>query len=58
MRIRDWPRAERPREKLLTHGPDALTEAELLALLLRQGPRGITAVHLARACASITGDGR
>ena len=48
MRIRDWPRAERPREKLLARGADALTEAELLALLLRQGPRGLTAVDLAR----------
>lgn len=48
MRISDWPRAERPREKLLARGADTLTEAELLALLLRQGPRGLTAVDLAR----------
>lgn len=48
MRISDWPRAERPREKLLARGADSLTEAELLAVLLRQGSRGVTAVDLAR----------
>jgi DNA repair protein RadC len=48
MRIRDWPQAERPREKLLARGAESLSEAELLALLLRQGTRGVTAVDLAR----------
>jgi DNA repair protein RadC len=46
--IRDWPAAERPREKLLTDGPGRLSDAELLALFLRTGPRGKTAVDLAR----------
>lgn len=36
-RIKDWPEAERPREKLLSLGPDALSDAELLALILRTG---------------------
>ena len=48
MPITDWPAAERPREKLLQHGPQALTDAELLALFLRIGVPGKTAVDLAR----------
>ena len=48
MPITDWPAAERPREKLLHHGPGALTDAELLALFLRIGVPGKTAVDLAR----------
>ncbi len=36
-RIKDWPAEERPREKLLERGPDALTDAELLALVIRTG---------------------
>jgi DNA repair protein RadC len=47
--IRDWPAGERPREKLLDRGPAALTDAELLAVLLRTGVRGRSAVDLARA---------
>lgn len=35
--IKDWPEDERPREKLLKRGPGALTDAELLALILRTG---------------------
>ncbi len=46
--IRDWPRTERPREKLLEHGPRALSDAELLALLIGSGTRGCSAVELAR----------
>ncbi len=46
--IRDWPPAERPRERLLAHGPAALSDAELLALFLRSGINGKTAVDLAR----------
>ncbi len=49
MSIRDWPSAERPREKLLQLGPGALSEAELLALVIRVGSRGASAVDLARA---------
>ena len=48
MSIRDWPAGERPREKLLELGPAALTEAELLAILIRTGTRGLTALDIAR----------
>ncbi|HKV97790.1 MAG TPA: DNA repair protein RadC [Gammaproteobacteria bacterium] len=48
MAINTWPQAERPREKLLQRGPQALSDAELLAILLRTGARGKTAVDLAR----------
>ena len=48
MAIRDWPAGERPREKLLHKGAAALTEAELLAIFLRTGVKGKSAVDLAR----------
>lgn len=48
MAITDWPAEERPREKLLARGPGALSDAELLAIFLRTGRRGLTAVDLAR----------
>jgi DNA repair protein RadC len=48
MAIRDWPSDERPREKLLDKGAAALCDAELLAILLRTGTRGHSAVDLAR----------
>lgn len=48
MPITDWPEAERPREKLLLRGPAALSDAELLAIFLRTGVAGLTAVDLAR----------
>ncbi|WP_148715598.1 RadC family protein [Chitinolyticbacter meiyuanensis] len=48
MSITDWPAAERPREKLLQHGAAALSDAELLALFLRVGLPGVSAVDLAR----------
>ncbi|MDH5694457.1 MAG: hypothetical protein OEZ47_15275, partial [Gammaproteobacteria bacterium] len=48
MTIRDWPLGERPREKLLHSGPHALSDAELLAIFLRTGTRGKTAVDVAR----------
>jgi DNA repair protein RadC len=48
MAISDWPEDERPREKLLKLGADALTDAELLAIFLRVGVRGKSAVDLAR----------
>lgn len=48
MSISDWPAQERPREKLLHRGPEALSDAELLAIFLRTGTRGFTAVDLAR----------
>lgn len=48
MPITDWPAAERPREKLLQRGAGALSDAELLAIFLRTGIPGRTAVDLAR----------
>jgi len=48
MTIQNWPKNERPREKLLQHGPTALSNSELLAIFLRTGCRGKTAVDLAR----------
>ena len=48
MPITDWPAGERPREKLLERGASALSDAELLAIFLRTGSRGRTAVDLAR----------
>ena len=48
MTILDWPEDERPREKMLKRGADALSDAELLAIFLRTGTKGKTAVDLAR----------
>ena len=47
MAISDWRPEERPRERLLARGPGALTDAELVAILLRTGIRNKTAVDLA-----------
>jgi DNA repair protein RadC len=49
MSIRDWPDAERPREKLLTRGAASLSDAELLAVFLGSGRRGSSAVDIGRA---------
>lgn len=48
MAISDWPVGERPRERLLAQGATALSDAELLAIFLRVGVRGKSAVDLAR----------
>ncbi|HED34390.1 MAG TPA: JAB domain-containing protein [Gammaproteobacteria bacterium] len=48
MPITDWPIEERPREKLLAQGSQSLSDAELLAIFLRTGIRGKTAVDLSR----------
>lgn len=48
MPITDWPESERPREKLLAKGPAFLSDAELLAIFLRTGINGKTAIDLAR----------
>lgn len=48
MSIRDWPEGERPREKLLARGAGSLSDAELLAIFLRTGVPGRSAVALAR----------
>ncbi len=47
MSISDWPEAERPREKLLHRGASALSDAELLAIFLRTGTKGVSAIDLA-----------
>lgn len=47
--IREWPEGERPREKLLARGAGALSDAELLAIFLRTGVRGKSALDLAQA---------
>ena len=48
MAITDWPANERPREKLIEQGAEALSDAELLAIFLRVGVTGKSAVDLAR----------
>jgi len=48
MAISDWPLAERPRERLLAKGAKMLSDAELLAVILRTGVRGKSAVELGR----------
>jgi DNA repair protein RadC len=47
MAISDWPESQRPREKLLSQGPQSLTDAELLAIFLRTGIPGCDAIQLA-----------
>lgn len=56
MGIQQWPQAERPRERLLAQGAEALSPAELLAILLRTGRRGLSAVDLARRELETHGD--
>jgi DNA repair protein RadC len=48
LKIREMPREERPREKLLAHGASALTDPELIAILLRTGIPGANAIEVAR----------
>jgi DNA repair protein RadC len=55
MSIRNWPEGERPREKLLSRGSAALSDAELLAVLLGSGSRGKDALALARELLSVAG---
>ena len=49
MAIKDWPAEQRPREKLLLKGSAALSDAELLAIFLRTGMRGCSAVDMAHS---------
>ena len=59
MNLRDWPAAERPREKLLQGGAGQLSDAELLAILLgTSGSRGMNVVDLARIMLVKYGSGR
>lgn len=57
MLLRDVPREDRPRERLMNDGADALSNAELLAIMLRTGTRNESALHLAarilRACGGL-----
>jgi len=53
--MKDLPEGERPRERLLQHGPAALSAAELLAILLRTGRRGESALHLAHRVLQVCG---
>ncbi len=46
--VKEWPEDERPRERLIAHGPAALSEAQLLAILIRNGKSGRTALDLGR----------
>jgi DNA repair protein RadC len=55
MTISHWPLQERPREKLLARGPAALSDAELLAIFLRTGISGCSAVDLGRTLISTFG---
>jgi DNA repair protein RadC len=48
MKIQQWPKQERPREKLLQFGAQTLSDAELLAILINTGVKGKTAVELAK----------
>jgi DNA repair protein RadC len=48
LKIREMPREERPREKLAAHGASALTDPELIAILLRTGIRGANAIEVGR----------
>ena len=48
MAIKDWPEGERPRERLIASGACALSDAELLAVFLRTGTRGRSAIDLGR----------
>ena len=48
MPISDWPKEDRPREKLLYHGASALTDAELIAIFLQSGLRGKSALDIAK----------
>ncbi len=52
MSIKEWPEDERPREKLLRQGPGGLSDAELLAIFLRTGVSGLSAVDLPAICCS------
>lgn len=48
LRLKDQPESERPRERLVAKGPDALSQAELIAILLRTGLKGANAVDIGK----------
>jgi DNA repair protein RadC len=47
LRIKDLPGNERPRERLAEHGPDGVSNVDLIAILLRTGSKGVSAIHVA-----------
>ena len=47
--IKSWPIDERPREKLIRRGAANLSDIELIAILIRTGKKGVTAIDLARS---------
>ena len=53
--LKNWPEEERPRERLLRHGADGLTDAQLLAILIRSGAGGRTALDLGRELLALCG---
>ncbi len=56
MSIKEWPATEQPREKLINQGAEALSDAELLAIFLRTGVKGCSAVDLGRDMVRHFGD--
>src|SRR6266478_4210809 len=48
MRLKDQPASERPRERLVAHGPDSLSSGELVAILLRTGLKGVNVVDIGK----------
>lgn len=54
--IRNWPSAIRPREKLINEGAQSLSDAELIAIILRTGARGKSVVELAQELLNTFGD--
>lgn len=58
MKIKDLPKVERPREKLIRYGPERLSNSELLAILLRTGSKGVNVVELSnKIIKKFSGDG-
>ena len=54
--LKNWPVEERPRERLLKHGADKMSDAQLLGIILRTGAGGRTAVDLGRELLEKFGD--
>src|SRR5947208_14433537 len=48
LKLKDQPVSERPRERLVAYGPDALSNAELIAILLRTGLKGVNVVEIGK----------
>ncbi len=57
LKIKDFPPEEKPVERLLGHGPDILSDAELLAVILKTGSAGENVIDLARRVLSLSEDG-